>query len=138
MRVQPSTDQGNNKQDAFSRRRSPLPTILIALNTLVIGGCLALLIVSQMLRSQNDVYISNQSMAAASAIIDFMDDLLAVYVLCASLMLLLFTGSAALWAWRRTQSRFLRYGSLILLLFTVILIMAVWFSGAATSPVPLQ
>jgi hypothetical protein len=137
MRVQPTENQGHNNQDAFSRRRSPLPTALIAVNALLIGGCLALLIVSYMLRSQLDVYITVQAVAAADAILDFMDDLLALYVLCGSMLLLLFLGSLNIWAWKRTQSRFLRYGSIFLLLLAIAAIVAIWFRGATTGPIPM-
>lgn len=138
MRVQPSSDQNSSKQDAFSRRRSPLPTIVIAINALLIGGCISLLIVSQLLKSQHEIYIAYQGIAEAAAITDFMDDLLAVYLLCGSLMLLVFLGSFTLWAWKRTQSRLLRYGSFLLILLAIAAVASIWLLGASTGPIPIR
>ena len=136
MRVQPTANKDTNKQDVFSRRRSPLPTIIAVLFALLIGGCLVLVIISQLLRIQSDLYVSVQSIAEAAAITEFMTDILALYLLCASLLLLLFLGSAALWAWKKTQSRLLRFGSLFLILLALAAIAAIWFRGAAAVPIP--
>lgn len=135
MRVQPTGDQNYDKQDAFARRRSPLPTILVGFNALLIGGCLALLSVSYLLRNQLEIYISVEAIDAAAAILDFMDDLLALYLICGSMLLLLFLGSLTLWAWKRTQSRFLRYGSILLIFLAIIVVIAIWSMGATSGPI---
>ena len=70
-----------DNQQTTPRRRSLLWTLLIILNTFVLGGCLALLIVNRLLQRQLDVYTSSQSMAAGSTILDFMDDLLPLYLI---------------------------------------------------------
>ncbi len=136
MKVQTSGTESSNKQDAFARRRSPLPTILLALNALVIGGCITLLLVNRLLQNQLDVYVAGDSMAAASTILDFMDDLLLVYMLCGSVLLLLLLLTLTIWAWTRTESGLLRYGSLFLMLLGIVAVAAVWLLGIASAPVP--
>lgn len=132
MRVQPSAVDSSKKQDVFARRRSPQPTIIIAINSLLIGACLVLLVVSQLLRSQYNVYVGNESIAEAAALLDFMDDLIAVYLLCGSLLLFSLVGSLNFWVWKKSQSRLLRIGSFLLLLLVIVLIAAVWVLGVST------
>lgn len=139
MRIEPTADNSNKKDDVFARRRSPLPIAIIAANALLIGACLALLLVSQLLRSQYDIYIDNESMDAASTLLDIIDDFIAVYMLCGSLLLFSFAGSVALWIWRKSQSRFLRYGALLLVLLVIMLIAVVFLlgvTGSASVPLP--
>ncbi len=128
MKVQPT--EKRKKPDAFSRQRSLWPTVLAALLSLLIGGCLALLIVSQLLRIQSGLYTSVEAVAEAAAISQFMGDMLGLYFFCASLMLLLFLGLVALWARKKTQSRFLRTSSLLLFLLALASIAAIWIRGA--------
>jgi hypothetical protein len=126
------------EQQAFPRSRSLLTKALILLNTLVLGGCLALLIVNRLLQNQRDVYVSAQSMAAASTILDFMEDLLPLYLLCGSALLLLLLVSATFWAWTKIQSRFWRYGIILLILIMLILLAGMWLLGGSSGPIPLQ
>jgi hypothetical protein len=137
MRVEPSPDQSEGKPDVFSRGRSPFPTILITLFALVVGGCLTLLIVSRLLQNQLAIYSSAESMDAASAILDFMDDLLPFYFLCALLLLLLLLVFFTVWIWSKTQSRLLRAGTILLFLLALALVAAFWLVGATSGPIPV-
>jgi heme A synthase len=124
-----------DNQQTTPRRRSLLWTLLIILNTFVLGGCLALLIVNRLLQRQLDVYTSSQSMAAGSTILDFMDDLLPLYLICGSVLLLLLLLTTAVWAWTKTQSRFLRYGTLTLILLALALLLGIWLIGSNSEPI---
>jgi hypothetical protein len=137
MKVQSSGKEANHKQDAFARRRSPLPTILLTLNALLIGACITLLIISRLLQNQLDVYVAAESMAAASTILDLMDDLLLVYMFCGSVLLLLLLLTLTIWAWTRTQSSLLRYGSLLLMFLAISAVAAVWLLGISGVSDPL-
>ena len=137
MRVQPTGDQDNKKPEAFPSRRPFLPTILFALIAFVLGGCMTLLITSRLLQNQLEVYSSTESMAAASAILDFMEDLLPLYLLCGSVLFLLLLVSATIWAWTKTESRLLRYGLIFLILLALAFIALTWLLGTATDPIIL-
>jgi len=123
------------KHQSKSHGRSLLTTILITLNAFVLGGCLVLLIINRLLKNQLDIYVSSQSMAAGSTILDFMDDLLPFYLLYASALLLLLLVLAAVWAWAKTQSRILRYGSILLILLALLLLAGIWFLGSSSGPI---
>ena len=124
-------------QGRFPRSRAILMKVLVLLNAFVLGGCLALLIVNRWLNNQLDTYVSNQSMDAASTIIDFMEDLLPLYLMCGSAVLLLLLVSTAVWAWTKTQSRFLRYGILLLIFLALLLIASLWLMGGSSGPIPM-
>lgn len=124
-------------QGTFPRSRAILVRALILLNAFVLGGCLALVIINRRLNSQLNQYASSQSMAAASTIIDFMDDLLPLYLICGSVLLLLLLISATVWAWTKTQSRFWRYGTILLIFIALILVAGMWLMGVSSGPIPL-
>ena len=108
------------------RRRFMILATLLFLDALVLGGCIAFLIVNRLLNSQLDVYTAAQSMAAASAILDFMDDLLPVYFIYGIALLILVLGTASVWTWMVTQSRLLRYGVILLCLVVLVVLGGVW------------
>ena len=124
------------EQQAFPRSRALLTKALILLNAFVLGGCLALLIVNRLLKQQLDIYVSTQSMDAASTILDFMDDLLPIYLIWGSVLLLLLIVSAAVWSWIKTRSRFWRYGIILLIGIVLILFVAMWLLGSSSGPIP--
>jgi hypothetical protein len=125
------------EQQTFPRSRALLTKALFLLNAFVLGGCLALVFVNRLLNTQLDQYVSSQSMAAASTIIDFMEDLLPLYLICGSVLLLLLLISTTVWAWTKTQSRFLRYGTLLLILLAFVLLAGMWLMGGSSGPIPL-
>ncbi len=133
MKVQPS----GTPDSSPSPRRSPLLSILVALNALLIGGCLALLLVSRLLKSQNDLYINAQRITEATVTSSLIEDLMLFYILCGSLLLLLLLLTGTIWAWTRTQSRFLRFGFLILILLALAIIAAVYLLGSSTGPITI-
>jgi hypothetical protein len=111
--------------------------LLVTLNAFVLGGCLALLIVNRLLTNQFDIYNSSNSMAEVSTILDFMDDLLPLYLICGSTLLLLLLFSTAFWAWTKTKSRFLRYGTILLFLLAILLLAGMWFVGSPSGPITM-
>jgi hypothetical protein len=137
MKVHTTTEQDQSQEPFASQGRSPLAMLLVILNAFVLGGCLALLIVNRLLTNQFDIYISSNSMAEVSTILDFMDDLLPLYLIYGSTLLLLFLFSAAFWAWTKTQSRLLRYGLIFLILLALAFIASTWLLGATTDPIIL-
>lgn len=133
MKVQTSSAQENSTPS----RRSPLLSILVALNALLIGGCLALLLVSRLLKSQNELYINAQRISEATVTSSLIEDLTLYYVLCGSLLLLLMLFTGTIWAWTRTQSRFLRFGFLILILLALAFIAAIYLLGSSSGPITI-
>jgi hypothetical protein len=119
---------------AAPHRRSVIMATLLFLDALVFGGCIALLLVNWLLNSLLDVYVAAQSMAAASAILDFMDDLLPVYLTYGVTLLILVLGTASVWTWRVTRSRLLRYGVILLCLVVLVVLAGVWLFGGLGVP----
>jgi hypothetical protein len=110
-------------------------TMLLSLTAFVLGGCVTLLIVNRLLNGQLDVYTTAQSMAAASAILDFMDDLLGFYFIYGAVLLVLVLITATVWTWMATQSRTLCY-VLTLLCFVALVVMGwVWLTRGREVPV---
>ena len=91
--------------------------MVLAIDFFVLGGFVALLVVSRLLNIQLDIYV--QHMDAASVIIDFMDDLLPYHVLYYEAMSVLAVLTVVAWAWWRPQSRILRYAAVALLFILV-------------------
>jgi hypothetical protein len=110
-------------------------TMLLSLDALVLGGCVTLLIVNRLLNSQLDVYTATQNMAAASTILDFMDDLLLFYLIYSGALLILVLGTASVWTWMMTQSRLLRYGVILLCLIVLVVLGGMWLLRAKGVPV---
>ena len=132
-------DQSTEKSSAEHlrmepRRRFMILATLLFLNALVLGGCIALLIVNRLLNSLLDVYVAAQSMAAASAILDVMDDLLPVYFIYGIALLILVLGTASVWTWMVSQSRLLRYGVILLCLVVLVVLGGVWLLGRVGVP----
>jgi hypothetical protein len=134
-----STEERNaDHPSAVPRRRSVILTMLLCLNALVLGGCIALLIVGRLLNTQLDVYAATQSMAAGSAILDFMDDLLPFYFIYGAVLIILVLTTASVWTWMVSQSRILRYGVILLSLVILVVLGGVWFLGGTGAPVVPQ
>jgi len=74
-------------------------------------------------------------MAAASTILDFMDDLLLFYLIYGGALLLLVLATASVWTWMMTQSRLLRYGAILLCLIVLVVLGGMWLLGGARVPV---
>jgi multisubunit Na+/H+ antiporter MnhC subunit len=132
--------QSTEKQTAEPQRTTPLRgslilTILLSLNAFVLGGCVSLLFVNRLLNGQFDVYAATQSMAAASTILDFMDDLLPLYFTYAWVLLVLVLVTASVWVWMRTKSQWLRYGVVLLCLVVLAVLVGIGLSRGTTVPV---
>jgi hypothetical protein len=118
-------------------RRFLVPVLLLGFDALVSGGCITLWIVNRLLNRQLDVYAAARSMAAASAILDFMDDLLPVYLLFAGALFALLLSTVAVWTWVTTRSRLLRYAVVLLCLAMLVVLGGLWIlRGTAVPAVP--
>jgi hypothetical protein len=135
MRADSTEERNADRLRAVPRRRFMILTMLLSLNAFVLGGCVALLIVNRLLSSQLDVYTATQSMAAASSILDLMDDLLYYYLIYGAVLFVLVLGTASVWTWMVTQSRILRYGMILLCLILVVVFGGVWLMGRREAPV---
>ena len=114
MKDQPTGASSAAQLRQVPRHRFLLLAMLLSLNALVLGGCITLLIVGRLLNTQLDVYVAAQSMPAASAILDFMDDLVPLYFVYSAVLLLLVLGTVSVWTWMVAQSPWLRYGMVLL------------------------
>lgn len=123
------------EQQSKPHGRSFLTTMLVTLNAFILGGCFALLIVNRLLNNQLDLYVSSQSVAEFSTILDSKEDLLPLYLLFGSALLLMLLVSAVVWIWAKTQSPILRYGSILLILLTLFLITGSWLLGSSSGPI---
>jgi hypothetical protein len=95
--------------------------VLRALDLVVFGGLVALLIVNRLLVAQVEVY-NPDYMAAASAIINFLDDI-APYLAGAILSFLVLTfATVTSWLWAHSRSRLPRYGIALLVLIVVVIV----------------
>lgn len=93
---------------------------LLMLNSFMAGGLAALLLVNRLLNAQLTVY-KTAHFASASAILDFMDDLLPYLVIAIGGFLLLTFATVSVWLWTKSQSRLPKYGiALLVLMFTAI------------------
>jgi hypothetical protein len=135
MRAYSTEERNADHLHVVPRRRFMILTMLLSLNAFVLGGCITLLIVNRLLSSQLDVYTAIQSMAAASAILDFMDDLLYFYFIYGAVLLVLVLSTASVWTWMVTQSRILRYGMILLCLIILVVLGGVWLMGGKEVPV---
>lgn len=133
-------DQSTEKSSAehlrkVPRRRFVILVTLLSLNALVLGGCIALLMVNRLLNSQLDVYATAQSWPAASAILDFMDNLLPFYFIYGAVLFILVLGTVSVWTWMVAQSRLLRYGVVLLCLIVLVVLGGVWLLRGVGVPV---
>jgi hypothetical protein len=116
MRSGSGEERNAERVRGVGRRRYLFLTVLLSLHALVVGGCIALHLVSRLLNSQLDVYAAAQRMAAASAILDIRDDLLYYYLIYGAVLLILVLITAIVLTWMVTPSRILRYGVILLCL----------------------
>jgi hypothetical protein len=135
MKTQPTERQSTEHLRTVPRRRFLILTILLSLNAFVLGGCVTLLIVNRLLNRQLDVYAATQSMAAASTILDFMDDLLPFFLTYGGVLVVLVLVTASVWTWMMTPSRLLRYGVILLCLVVLVVLGGMWLLGGSEAPV---
>jgi len=143
--ISQSTDEQTVESFNTTSRRSFLTMMtLLSLIVFVFGGCITLLIVNSLLNSQLDAYVSTQSMAAASTILDFMEDLLLFYFLYGGILLILVLATASVVTWMKTQSSYIRYGVLLLCLIIVLVLGGMRSFGSSevqvspTTPTPVS
>jgi len=143
--ISQSTDEQTVESFNTTSRRSFLTMMtLLSLIVFVFGGCITLLIVNSLLNSQLDAYVSTQSMAAASTILDFMEDLLLFYFLYGGILLILVLATASVVTWMKTQSSYIRYGVLLLCLIIVLILGGMRSFGSSevqvspTTPTPVS
>lgn len=79
-------------------------TIMLVLDAFALGGFVTLLVVNQLLNNQLNIYAPH-NMTAASAILDFMDDLLLYFVIYAGTLLILILTTLGTWIWRLTGAQ---------------------------------
>ncbi len=115
------------------QQRLPIQSLLLALDAFVLGGFVNLLVVNRLLGNQLNIYAPH-SMAAASTILDFMDDLLPYYVLCGGTLLALVLITVSAWVWLMTESRLLRCG--VVLLVLIVLAVGAWTVLSRSMGVP--
>jgi hypothetical protein len=126
-----------DSQDVISLQKIVL-RILVALTIFAFGGLVSMFTVNRLLVTQVAIY-GETHMAAASAIINFMDDIapyLAAYIVSSLVMTL---ATVVVWLWGKVQFRNRWYKAALLALVMVIVI--VWLiSGQKTeiSSVPLM
>jgi hypothetical protein len=113
------------------RSRSTIFLIVLALDTFVVGGFVAFLIVNRLLNIQLGIYA--QHIDAASVIIDFIDDLFPYHLTYYVAMAVLAVLTVVVWTWSKPQSRVLRYAAVLLLL--VLVSIGAWLSLGSRAPV---
>ena len=111
----------------------PILPILLALDTFVLGGFTALLVVNCLLDKQLAIY-APRHMDAASAILDFMDDLIPYLVVCGATSLVLVLSTICVAVWRKARSRVLRYGTVLLVLLLIAVGVWSWVSRVGMTP----
>lgn len=131
---QSTHEQSTGRKRPVPRRRPLILTVLLALDAVILGGCSTLLIVNHILNRQLDVYAATQSMAAASTILDLMDDLLPLHLAYGGLVLVLMLATASAWTWMMTQSRLLRYAVPVLCLIILGVLVGIGLSRGAQVP----
>lgn len=119
MTAQSPAGGRNEHPKALRQRRFMILSALVALDTFVLGGLAALLLVNQLLGNQLSIYAPH-SMDAASTILDFMDDLIPYYVAYSGTLVALILITVSAWVWLMTESRALRYGMALLILILVV------------------
>jgi hypothetical protein len=117
--VQQSGGESNERLGNPRHRRLLVLTALVALDVFVLGGLVALLLVNRLLDNQLGIYAPH-SMDAASAIVDFMDDLVIYYVAYSGTLVALILVTVSALVWLMTESRFLRYGVALVALIPIV------------------
>jgi len=113
MRTQ-SPEAQNPENSPGRRRRGLALMLLVSLTAFFLGGCITLLVVNRLLNNQLDGYAAAQNMAAASTLLDLMDDLLLFNVIYGGVLLGLVLVTAGVGVWLMTRSRLWRYGVILL------------------------
>ncbi len=134
--VQQSAGESNERLGNPRHRRLLALATLVALDMFVLGGLVALLLVNRLLDNLLAIYAPH-SMDAASAVLDFVDDLIIYYVAYSGTLVALILVTVSASVWLMTESRLLRYG-VALLVLTVVLVGA-WTllsPGTGAPPVP--
>jgi hypothetical protein len=111
--------------------------MLLSLNAFVLGGCAALTIVYRLLDYQLAVYAATGSMGDVSVILDLMDDLTLPFLAYGGVLTVLLSATAGVWAWMAARSPLLRYGAILLLLATLLVLGGTWLSRGTEDPVVL-
>ena len=114
-------------------RGAPVLPILLALDTLLLGGFAALLAVNRLLDAQLGVY-APRNMDAASAILDFMDDLIPYLFVRGAALIVLALSTICVAVWRKARSPVLRYGTTALVLALIAAGAWSWVSSLGTTP----
>jgi hypothetical protein len=102
----------------------------------VLGGLVALLLVNRLLDNQLSIYAPH-GMDAASAVLDFVDDLIIYYVAYSGTLVALILVTVSALVWLMTESRLLRYG--VALVALVLVVAGAWTllsPGTGARPVP--
>ncbi len=134
--VQQSAGDSNERLGNPRHRRLPVLAALVALDMFVLGGLVALLLVNRLLDNQLAIYAPH-SMDAASAVLDFMDDLIIYYVAYSGTLVALILVTLSASVWLMTESRLLRYG--VALMGFILVVVGAWTllsPGTGAPPVP--
>ncbi|NIN63848.1 MAG: hypothetical protein GTO63_03865 [Anaerolineae bacterium] len=131
-----SAGESNERLGNPRHRRLPVLAALVALDMVVLGGLVALLLVNRLLDNQLGIYAPH-SMDAASAIVDFMDDLIIYYVAYSGTLVALILVTVSASVWLVTESRSMRYG--VALVALILIVVGAWTllspgTGAPTVP----
>jgi hypothetical protein len=133
-----ATQSNPNRPGVTPLRRFSILAALLALDGFILGGLVALLIVNRLLTTQLGVYVAANNMAAASAILDFMDDLVPSFFCYGAALLVAVLLTASVWTWLSTRSRAMRLGIVLLSVLILLVLGAIWLSrgsgGAAVPP----
>lgn len=112
--------------------------VLVILDAVVFGGAIALFIVNRMLVAQLAVYTPNY-MDAASAILDFMDNMLPYLVVYIGGFFLLMFATISTWLWTKSQARLPRSGvALLVLVFVAMLLWTLVGRSSSVTSVPMM
>lgn len=109
---------------------SAILLIVLALDIFVLGGFVALLTVNRLLHIQ--LGSAAHDINAASATIDFMDDLLPYHIAYYGAMSVLAVLTVIAWAWAKPQSRILGYSAALLCLVLIATITWLTLGRSAT------
>lgn len=127
--------EGSGHSGTTHRRRFPILSTLLALDAFALGGLVALLMVNRFLNN-HVIYYARTNMAAASTVLDLLDDLLLYLAGYIGALLILLLTTVVAWVWLETRSQLLRYG-VVLLIFSVVLIVGiVWIGRSGKTPPP--
>ncbi len=108
--------------------------VLFVLTVFILGGLVSMIVVNRLLVAQLAIY-GDSYMAASSAIIDFMDDILPYLAASMVGFSIMTFATISVWLWTKVELRYRRYGVALLALVFVMLV--VWlYSGQSTLHTP--